>query len=96
MRYGYGSASYGTANVTSVSSEVVPANPNREFLHISNDGTAVVYLRFGTANAVATEGMRLAGGDSYEMNRGFGNVWSGAIQGITSTGTSKLTYIDGE
>lgn len=97
MSWGYSNPSHGTANLTATSGEAVPANPNRKFLRVTNDGTATVYLRFGTAAAVAQEGLRLASsGGSYEMSFGLGNVWSGAIQGITAGGSSKIIYIDGE
>lgn len=92
---GFGSATHGTANMGTVSAQIIAANAARKNLLITNDGTAVAYLRLGTAAAVLNEGLRLAAAGSYEMKRGDGNLWSGQINGIVAGGTSKIIYIEG-
>ena len=82
-----------------VTAQVLAANANRIYALITNDSDTAVYLRFGTAAAVANEGIRLgtgAGERSHEMSRDKGNVWSGAIQGISSAASKKVIAVEGE
>lgn len=99
MPRGYGSATHGTANATASSGQLIAANPDRKYLHITNDGTADVYLSLGTAAAVANQGLRLsaaAGERRFEMSGELGNVWTGQINAITVAGSSRLIYVEGE
>ena len=83
----------GTASGT-----VIAANAERTYLSVINDGTAVVYLRPGTAAAVLNEGYRLAAsGGQQEFSREKGNLWTGQINGIIGVGgDSKVIYVEGE
>ena len=95
--YGYGSTSYGTVNAgTAVGvQQLAAANPNRKYMLITNDGSNVVYLRFGTAEAGQNEGIRLGAGGTYEMKRSDGNLWGGQINVRAVTGASKVIYMEG-
>jgi hypothetical protein len=41
------------------------------------------------------QGLRLGAGASYEMIRGAGDLRTGAITGITASGTARLLYTQG-
>jgi len=96
MSWGYGAVSQGTANVGTSTGAVVAANSSRKYLRLQNDGTVDVYLSLGTAAATLNTGIRLASGGAYEMNPGYGNVWSGAIQGIATVGGTRVMYVEGQ
>lgn len=98
-RWGFGSAVHGTANVGTASAQAFAANANRVYMLIRNLGTAAVYLHLGgTATpAATTEGIVLdASTGSYEMTREKGNIWDGAIQGISAVAGMKVVAIEGE
>ena len=70
--------------VLAISTLVRAANPNRVSMDLINDGASVIYLSLGNA-AVIGDGMRInPRGGSYHM--GTGNLWEGAIYGITGDG----------
>ena len=70
-----------TAGVAS--GAILAANANRKYALFINDSDTVVYLALG-AVAVANTGIRLnASGGSYEMSKKFGNLYLGAVNGIS-------------
>lgn len=84
-----------TAPMTTASATVVAAKNKRDYLLIINDGTVVCYLKLGVT-AVVNEGIRLsANGGSYEMSREVGNLFQGAINGLTASGTATLLITEG-
>ncbi|SRR5258706_5748438 len=91
---GYGSASHGTALAGTASGTILAANTNRKYLYIQNDSDTVVYLSFGTAAAVLNKGVRLSGttlaGNTYEMSKEKGNVFTGVIMGIASAASKTI------
>lgn len=97
--WGYGAVTNGSANVGTASAAVLAANGARVYARIQNLSTAQISLGFGTA-AVAGEGIRLAAagtyGDHYEMARGYGNVFTGAINGITTVDDQAVAVIEGQ
>lgn len=94
--WGYGAVTHGTVSAGTASSSILSANPDRKYALIQNDGTVDVYMALGTP-ALSNFGIRLvAGGGSYEMSRGAANVFSGAINVITSVAGQKVLYTEGE
>lgn len=99
MPAGFVTPTFGTASIGTASATAMAANPLSQYRHIQNDGTAAVYLRMGTAAAVANEGIRLSAagnaGDSYEMTLEKGNLWTGQINAIAGVAGMKLITLDG-
>lgn len=82
------SVSETTASITTASSTILAANPNRKEALIINTGTVDVFLSRG-GTAVAGRGIVLkAGGSAYEINNS--NLYKGAINAIASSATSLL------
>ena len=58
---------------------IIAANANRKYLLIVNDSDTIIYINLGGAGVV-NQGIRInAGGGSYEMSAGCGNLYTGAI-----------------
>lgn len=97
--WGYSTVNQGTANIGTASAAVIGANADRVYLRIQNLSTAQVSLALGTA-AVANESIRLTAagnlGDTYEMTRGWGNVYTGAVNGIAAADGQSVAYCEGE
>lgn len=84
-----------TGSMSDTSAAALAANNARKYALIVNDGGVTVYLNLG-GTAVASEGIRLnADGGSYEISRDSGNLFSGAINGITSSGTATVLVTEG-
>ncbi len=78
-----------------VSAEILPANPERVYALIVNDSDTIVYLGLGVAAAM-NEGIRLnAAGGSYEMSERLGNLFTGAVNAISSAAGKKLLVTEG-
>jgi len=72
---------------------LIAANTNRKYLLIVNDSTVVYYINLGNV-AGLNEGIRLnANGSSYEMSAQSGNLYTGAIYGIPSSGANQNILI---
>lgn len=85
-----------TASMTGTSAAVLAANQGRKYALIVNDGSTACYLNLGST-AVANEGIRVnANGGSYEMSRGWGNLFTGVINGILNSGTATLLVTEGD
>lgn len=77
-----GAFTHTTPTVTNASTTLKAANPNRRYILIqNNDASGIVYVRFDGATATATNGLKLAPGQSYEASN-FGPT--GAITAIGS------------
>ncbi len=84
-----------TASMTTASAAALAANGAREYALIVNDGSVVCYLNLGST-AVANTGIRVnANGGSYEMSRNWGNLYTGAINGITVSGSATVLVTEG-
>lgn len=89
----YSTPSHTAPTMGAASALVVAANADREYLLIVNDSDVTIYIKLGEA-AVANQGIRLnANGGSYEMSRKLGNLYSGAVYGIASSGTGKVLLV---
>lgn len=75
--------------------EVLAANTNRKWALFVNDSDEVIYIKLG-ANAVLNEGIRInASGGSFEMSSNIGNLYTGAINGICTSGSKTLLVTEG-
>jgi hypothetical protein len=95
-KWGFNSVNSGSAAIGTATAEVLGANADRRGVVLSNPGTIAVSLALGTAAAVSGEGIVIEGGEQYEMSRGWGNLWSGAIQGVASQDGAAIAYSEGE
>lgn len=86
---------HSAASISTTSAAVLAANTSRRYALLVNDGVADVYLNLG-GTAVVNTGIRLAGnGGSFEVGPAFGNLFRGAINGITVSGTSTVLVTEG-
>lgn len=74
-------------------STLIQATTTRQYMVIVNDGAYPVYLNLSADEpAVANSGIRLnASGGSYEIIKGDGNGYNGAIRAIAVGGSSVVT-----
>ena len=71
------------------------ANANRKYALLVNDSDEVIYIKLG-AEAVLNQGIRLnASGGSYEMSNSIGNLTTGAINCISTSGGKILLATEG-
>ncbi len=78
----------GTASTTI--SEALAENLNRSSATFRNVGSSVIYVRAGTNTDVATYGMKVDAGESYEID------CSEAVFVQTASGTSEYRIAEGE
>jgi len=84
----YTTLSTNEVTVTTSSTEIIAADSRRDFLHLQNNSTNTILIRFGTAAAINDEtSIKLVSGA--EMT--FHTPGVGAIQAIALTATSGLT-----
>jgi hypothetical protein len=82
-----------TAAVTTT--VALAANANRKYALLVNDSNEVIYVKLG-AEAVLNQGIRLnASGGSFEMSNGLGNLTTGAINCISTSGAKILLATEG-
>lgn len=82
------------ATANTGSTVMLAANASRKYALLQNDGSVPVYIKVGAA-AVASQGIRLDPGGSFEMSGFFGNLATGAINGITASGTAVVMATEG-
>ncbi len=74
---------------------ILAANANRLYALIVNDSDTTVYLALGVA-AAANTGIRLnANGGSYEMSKKLGNLYVGAVNGISGVAGKVVCVTEG-
>jgi hypothetical protein len=75
----------------STNTQILAANPNRQFAILTNDGTQVVYL--GLADPATTHnGYRMEPGGTFVIS----NIipWTGVVYGIASSGTQVICVME--
>ncbi len=96
---GGGSISTMTHSVAAIgtsSTQVIAANSSRLYLLIVNDSDDEIYINIAGGSASLNQGILLNGkGASYEISSACGNLITGAITGITATGTKNLLVTEG-
>lgn len=83
------------ATIGVASGVALAANANRKYALLVNDSDSAIYIKIGAA-AVLSEGIRLnAGGGSYEMSVGYGNLDTRVINAISSGAGKVLLVTEG-
>lgn len=86
-------ATNSSVNVTSTSTEIVPANSGRQVLILQNTGGSDIYLSFGAA-ATTWNGMLLSNGSILTLSDEIDlELLTEGLNGITSSWTSTLLLI---
>ncbi len=84
-----------TSSVGTASTVALVANANRLYALLINDCSESLYIKFGAA-AVLNQGIRLnASGGAYEMAKPFGNLYTGTISAISTSGSMPLLVTEG-
>lgn len=74
---------------------LLASNANRLYALLINDSNETIYIKLGVA-AVLNEGIRLnVSGGSYEISKKFGNLYTGAINGICASGGKVCLVTEG-
>ncbi len=91
----YSTAAHTEASIGVATGAVLSANEARVYALFINDSDTTIFLRFGEA-AILNEGIRVnANGGSFEMTQQQGNLYSGAVNGISSGASKNLTVLEG-
>lgn len=81
--------------VTTASGAALAANGERSYLLLQNISNTDMFIKLGVA-AVASEGIKLAAGDAYEMSPRFANLDTRAVNAIhAGTGSKTLLVSEG-
>jgi hypothetical protein len=78
--------SQSSVSVTSGSTSILASNANRLGATIYNEGSAICYMKLGSTASTTSYTLQIASGGYYEIPFGY----TGAIDGITSSGTAQL------
>lgn len=71
------------------------ANTSRKYALFENDSSEIIYIKIGAA-AVMNQGIRLnASGGSYEMSFLIGNLNTGTVNAICTSGSKVLLVVEG-
>uniref|UniRef100_A0A6M3J2H5 Uncharacterized protein n=1 Tax=viral metagenome TaxID=1070528 RepID=A0A6M3J2H5_9ZZZZ len=82
-------------SIAATTTTALAANANRLYALLVNDSVETLYIKLGAA-AVLNQGIRLnANGGSYEISKKFGNLYTGAINGIGTSGAAVLLVTEG-
>ena len=81
--------------IGSSTTEALAANTSRRYALFENDSDEIIYIKIG-ADAVLNQGIRLnASGGSYEMSAEIGNLATGAVNAICTSGSKVLLVTEG-
>ena len=80
------SPSQSSVSVTNVNTDILVSNVNRLGASIYNEGTAICYVKLGDTATTSSYSVAMAAGGYYEVPYGY----TGAIDGITTSGTAQL------
>lgn len=81
--------------IAATTTAALAANTDRLYALFENDSDEAIYLKVGVA-AVMNQGIRLnAYGGSYEMSGALGNLNTGAVNGICTSGSKVLLVVEG-
>ena len=78
--------SQSSPSVTNASTSILASNANRLGATIWNEGAAICYTKMGATASITSYSVQIASGGYYEVPFGY----TGAIDGITSSGTAQL------
>lgn len=81
---------HSAVSVGNTTTAVLAANAYRTYVLLVNDSDEAIYIKMGAAAAMNT-GIRInSGGGSLQIGAQFGNLYTGAINGICSSGSKTL------
>ena len=81
--------------IAAATTVALAANTTRKYALFENDSDEVIYIKVGVA-AVLNQGIRLnASGGSYEMSFLIGNLNTGAVNAISTSGSKVLLVAEG-
>lgn len=80
------SPSQSSPSVTTTSTSILASNANRLGFTIYNEGSAVCYMKLGATASTTSYTLQIASGGYYECPFNY----TGAVDGITSSGTAQL------
>lgn len=88
-----GGVTNSSSSISSTATTSVTRDTDRQYVSLCNDGGSVVYLHFSssTTGVIGEAGYRLATAACYEIDST--NLYIGAIQAVTVSGTSVLSII---
>lgn len=82
-------------SIAATTTAALAANTSRRYALLENDSDEVIYIKVGAA-AVLNQGIRInASGGSYEMSAEIGNLNTGAINAISTSGSKVLLVVEG-
>jgi len=91
----YTTPTHTAPSIGSSTTTALAANASRLYAMFINDSDEVIYLKLG-ASAVLNEGIRLnANGGSYEMSKKIGNLYTGVVNGICTSGDKVCLVCEG-
>lgn len=92
---GYTTPTHSAPTAGVATGALLAANASRLYALFVNDSDTTVYLALGT-NAAANTGIRLnANGGSYEMSAALGNLYTGAVNGISGIAGKVVLVTEG-
>ena len=81
--------------VGATTTNVIASNEARVYLLLVNDSDEVIYIKCG-ASAVLNEGIRLnAIGGKFEISPARGNLYTGSIKAVCTSGSKKMLVTEG-
>ena len=91
----YETPAHTAPSIGATTTVALAANTARLYALFVNDSSEEIYLKLGAA-AVMNQGIRLnAYGGSYEMSKRLGNLYTGAVNGICTSGSKVLLVTEG-
>ncbi len=91
----YSTATHTEASIGVSTGVVLAASEARVYALFINDSDTTVYLRFGEA-AILNEGIRVnANGGSWSMSQKSGDLYLGAVNGISAMASKNLLVLEG-
>lgn len=79
--------------VSTSSTQLFAANPNRKYAHIVNNTTETIFIQF-QASAALNQGIKMQPGSFYTLEST--NLWLGVINAIGNTASQLIDVLEGE
>lgn len=82
-----------SVTVAATATTIIPANVDRQSFSIHNAGTVIVYIAENAATTLtAANGIPILPNEKWTEDGSGTKVYTGAVVGITSSGTSDVRY----
>jgi len=83
----------GQVSVTTVSTTLLNANPNRKYAHVVNNSNDEIFIQYASAAAL-NQGIRIPSGGFYTIESN--NLWLGIVNAIGVTNPQLIDVLEGE